>query len=425
MASFYESLKDLFSPQMATKTARVLEEKESDINKAASQIIAGLMGVMARKGNSSQISNIFEEAGNINLIADEGMFDEHLTHPQQTMGDNFLQQLLGDKAADFTEPISKDAGISEVAVNRLVSMIGPSFPAFFGKKMREGMSYQGIIDQIKAQERTFASKIPAGVVKAFGLGSVLDTTKSYATNKSTPNYATSGISNSNPEPKKKNSWITWLLVILAILLIIFWWRSCNKRGDNMAMNTSNVEYRADTTDVMSRANPRVSDSPAEVDEVMAITEIDLPNGETLSANRNGVEEQMVNYLNSDEYKDASAEDLKGKWFEFDNIAFEFGSTTELKDQSRAQLNNIASILRAHKDVKVMVAAFADKRGTETANMKVSKERAKTIERMLDQAGVGSQVVKTEGLGDEYAEYSADAPDRDRMKDRDIALRFVK
>lgn len=388
------------------------------------------MELQQKKGHTAQIRNIFEEAGNIGLISDVGTFDEHLTHPQQTIGDNFLQQLLGDKAEDFTTPISKESGISQVATNRLISVIAPSFPAFFGKKIvKDGVSFQTIIDQIKSQENTYASKIPADLIKTFGLGTVLNAQKAQAQAKpQTVNYATSGTTTTKtttppPVKKNKNSWITWLFVIIALLLIFFWWRSCNSNPDNMARSGS--EYMVDSTNVIAEANPRVSNAPAEAAEVLAITEISLPNGEQVQGHKDGVEEKMVNFLNSEEYKNASAKDLEGKWFEFDNIDFEFGSTTELKEGSKAQLNNIIAILKAHKDAKVMVAAFADKRGTETANMRVSKERAKTIEKMIEDAGVKSQVVRTEGYGDTQAEYSANAPESDRAKDRDIAIRFVK
>jgi len=433
MASFYESLKDLFSQEMATKIAGVLEEKDTNINKAASHIIASLLGVTAKKGHTAQIRKIFEEAGNINLISDVGMFDEHLTHPQQESGDNFLQQLLGDKAEEFTTPISKESGISEVATNRLISIIAPSFPAFFGKKIvKDGVSFQTIIDEIKSQEKSFASKIPADLIKTFGLGTVLNAHKTPAQAKpqtvssATTSSTTTTTKTTTPPPpvkKNKNSWITWLFVIIALLLLFFWWRSCNSNPDNMAL--SGNEYMVDSTNVIAEANPRVSNAPAEAAEVLAITEISLPNGEQVQGHKDGVEEKMVNFLNSDEYKNASAKDLEGKWFEFDNIDFEFGSTTNLKEGSKAQLNNIIAILKAHKDAKVMVAAFADKRGTETANMRVSKERAKTIEKMIEEAGVKSQVVRTEGYGDTQAEYSANAPESDRAKDRDIAIRFVK
>lgn len=431
MASFYESLKDLFNPEMTKKIAEVLEEKETNISKAASQIIAGLLAVTAKKGHTQKIKNIFEEAGNINLISDVGMFDEYLTHPQQEVGDNFLQQLLGDKAEDFTTPISKSSGISEVAANRLISIIAPSFPAFFGKKMeKDNVSFQSIINDIKAQERSFEAKLPADLIKAFGLRTALNANKPHTTaqaTSSTTSNSTASTKTNTPEPapqkKNKNSWITWLFALIALLLIFFWWRSCNSNPDNIAYTGD--EYMVDSTIVIAEANPTISNAPAEVAEILAITEIALPNGQQLEGYKDGIEEKMVNFLNSDEYKNASAKDLEGKWFEFDNIDFEFGSTTNLKEGSKPQLDNIIAILKAHKDAKVMVAAFADKKGTETANMKVSKERAQSIEKMLEKAGVGSQVVKTEGYGDTHAKYSADAPESDRQKDRDIALRFVK
>lgn len=428
MTSFYDSLKSLFSQGMAAKIAEVLEEKDTHINKAASQIIAGLLGVMAKKGHTPQIRNIFEEAGNINLISDVGIFDKHLTHPQQKIGDNFLEQLLGDKAEDFTVPISRASGISEVATNRLISVIAPSFPAFFGKKMvKDGMNFQTVIDQIRSQERNYTSVIPADLIKAFGLTTALNADKGQAKPQTVINTTTSGTTTtttSTPGGKKrgKNSWITWLLIVIALCFIYFWWRSCNNPGDRIEFSS---EYIAEPVDIIPEDNSTASNAPAEGAEVTAITEIALPNGTQIRGYRNGVEEKMVSFLNSDEYKNATAKDLEGKWFEFDNIDFEFGSATELKEASRPQLDNIIAILKAYRNARVMVASFADKRGTETANMKISEERAETIEKMLDKGGVGAQVVKVEGYGDTQAEYSAAAPENDRAKDRDIAIRFVK
>ena len=434
MASFYESIKALVSPEMTGKIAQVLDEKESNISKASSSIIAGLLGIMAKKGHNSHIKNILEEAGNINLIYDVGMFDEHLTHPQQNIGDNFLQLLLGDKAADFTSSISKETGISHVATNRLVSILASSLPAFFGKKLKDGVSFPSIIDGIKAQEKSFASKIPVDLIKGFGLSTILGAATHAATqakpaiNSTTSSDTTTPPKSTTtpqvPEPKKnKNSWIGWLLGLIVLLLLFFWWRSCNNEKD--LTDQTGMQTMVDSVSIAAEPNTTTSNNPAEVEDILAITEIILPNGAGVTAFKNGVEENMVNYLASDEYKKATDKDLQNKWFEFDNIDFEFGSSTQLKEGSKAQLNNIISILKAHKDAKIMVAAFADKKGTETANMKVSKERAKTIEKLLEEGGVGSQVVKTEGLGDTHAKYSANAPESDRAKDRDIALRFVK
>ncbi|MCC8153470.1 MAG: hypothetical protein LIP01_04200 [Tannerellaceae bacterium] len=66
-----------------------------------------------------------------------------------------------------------------------------------------------------------------------------------------------------------------------------------------------------------------------------------------------------------------------------------------------------------------------KKGSDEANMAISRERAKYVETLLERAGVGSQVVKTTGVGDENAEHPVTDSDYERREDRDIALRFVK
>lgn len=405
MASIYESLKDLLSPEMTTKIAQALNEKEANISKAGSQIIAGLLGVIAKRGHTTHLKQIFQEAGNINLLSDIGMFDEHLTHPEQEIGDNFLEHVLGDKAEAFTTAISKTSGVPHTVVNKLTSVIAPSFPAFFGNKLvNEGIGFENMINEIKAQEKSFSAKIPNDLIKTFGLGTLLNqatTTSTASTKTSVPEF--------KPAKKSKNSWISWLFALIALLLIFFWWKSCNSKPDNITDSES--MYMVDSVVVMEETPPT--------------TQVALPNGEKLEGYKDGTEEQLVKFLSGGGYEKATAKDLENKWFEFDNIDFEFGSTTKLKEGSKVQLDNIIAILNAHKDVKVMIAAFSDKRGTETANMKVSKERAQRIEKMLEEGGVGAQVVKAEGYGDTQAKYSADAPESDRQKDRDIALRFVK
>lgn len=395
MANFYDSLKGLISQEMISKAATVVEEQPNKVSSAFASIIPSLLAVISKKGNTPQMRNIFEEAGNLNILSGmDSICEERPSQNQQRIGDNFLQHLLGDKAADFTDPIADKAGISKVAGNRLMSMIAPIVAGFFGNKLvKENWTLPRIIDQIDSEKDSYANLIPAGLAKSFGLNGV----------------------RAEQKGKKNNNWVIWVVLIIVLLLLLFWWKSCRNT------DTANTMEEVTVTDTI-RQLPE-SQRVANADRVS--TEVSLPNGTRLQAYRGGVEEDMVNYLNSDEYKNASENDLKEKWFQFDNIAFEFNSATELKPESQAQLNNIVAILKNYKDAKIRVAGFADKRGTEQANMQISKERAKTIESMLDKAGVGSQVVRTEGFGDEYAKHSADAPDSERMEDRDIALRFVK
>nr|WP_051698025.1 OmpA family protein [Prevotella sp. 10(H)] len=405
MVSFYDSLKALVNREMISNASATVEERDFNVSSAISSIIPGLLGVFLKNGNTPQIKNTLEEAGNLNILADiDRVSSENPTLEQQRIGDDFLQQLLGDKAADFTAPIAEKASISKVATNRLVSMITPVVSGFLGNKLvRENWTMDRLMLELKKERDRFVPFIPADLISSFGLSSVLNS------DKVTP-----------VEEKSKGGmgWLVWVLLAVALIVLFFWWRSCKDSDRDMDRNAAVV------TDTISSA-PADNDRQMNAMNDRTSMEFALPDSSKFQAYKGGVEEQMLKYLQSGDYKNAKDDDLKDKWFEFDNVAFEFGSSTELKPESKAQLNNIIAILKNYKDAKIKVAAFADKKGSEEANMKISQERAKTIENMLEKGGAGSQVVKIQGYGDEYAKHSASDSNEQRAEDRDIALRFVK
>ena len=217
------------------------------------------------------------------------------------------------------------------------------------------------------------------------------------------------------EPKKGSwAWLKYLIFFLLLLLILFLiWRSCSNSGETSTLTTT--EPVIEETIVEEVVTP--------IEKVP--TELTLPNGVKLNAYKGGIEDQMIAFLQSDEYKNASAEDLKDKWFNFDNIEFKFGSGSELTEASQPQLKNVVEILKYFKDAKVKVGAYTDKVGSEEANMKLSQERANTVKSILSKDGLGKQVVEAEGYGDKFAKHDKDAPDSERALDRIMALRFVK
>jgi len=397
MSTINESLKSYINRDMVLTAATALDEKEFNISSAVSSIIPSLLAVMLKKGVTPQIKNILEEAGRLNIISGtESSWDAIPTENQQRVGDDFLQHLLGDKAADFTDPIADKSGTTKVATNRLVSMIAPIVAGYLGNKLvKEDWTLSRILKEIDNEKHSFIGYIPSELISSFGLASTLDTDK-------------------GKEKKSSYGWVIWVVLIALLLMLFFWWRSCRNNESTM------YEEGAIVTDTLVQA-PQQQPTTYQRDSM----EITLTNGQKISVYKGGTEEEMIKYLQSEDYKKASDNDLKEKWFEFDNIAFEFGSSTALKPESKRQVNNIISILKNYKDAKIKIAGFADKKGTEEANMKVSQERAKTIESLLEKGGIGAQVVKTEGYGDEYAKHSAKESDEKRSEDRDIALRFVK
>lgn len=400
MNNYYNSLRSLVSHEMISKAATVLDESEERISGTSSSIIASLLGVMLKNGGTPQIMNILEEAGRRNILLEfRELWAEQPTLEQLKIGDDFLQHLLGDKAADFTDPIAKNNGISNVAANKLIAMIAPLFCGFLGNKLvKENKTMSMLLNEIRSEKNDFIGMIPSDLIKSFGLSSVLNT-------------------DTKKEDKKNNyNWVIWVVLVVLLLLLLWGWRSC--RSDETERPVEQVA----TTDTIAQT-PTTQKSSSSANRASNV--LTLPDSTKINVYEKGVEDAMVKFLQSDEYKKAKDNELKEKWFEFDNIAFEFGSSTELKPESKTQLDNIASILKNYKDARIKIAAFADKKGTEAANLKVSQERAKTIESLLEKRGVGSQIVKVQGYGDEFAKHSASESEAKRAEDRDIALRFVK
>jgi outer membrane protein OmpA-like peptidoglycan-associated protein len=148
--------------------------------------------------------------------------------------------------------------------------------------------------------------------------------------------------------------------------------------------------------------------------------VTLPDGVTLNALKGGIEDKLVTFLN-----DAGSKAGKDVWFDFDNLNFETGSA-KITAESQAQVNNIASILKAYPNVEIKIGGYTDVTGDAAANKKLSQDRATAVLAALTAAGAKStQVVEAEGYGAQYAKAAADASDEERKKDRRIAVSVRK
>lgn len=229
--------------------------------------------------------------------------------------------------------------------------------------------------------------------------------------------------------------LKWLLPLLLLgLLLALGFMFCSKPPEptttgttntnssesNSAANTAEPNDNANATDnENSSAN---SDNGKESERTLA--EVTLPGDVKLQAYPGGIEDQLVKFVQSDEYKNATDEQLKEKWFDFDDLNFKFG-TTELEASSRRQLDNIAAILKAFPDVKIKIGGYTDKTGDDARNKKLSDDRAKAVKEVLDKAGVGTQAPEAEGYGEEFAKVAENASDKERASDRKTSVRLLK
>jgi len=149
------------------------------------------------------------------------------------------------------------------------------------------------------------------------------------------------------------------------------------------------------------------------------------NGVKLNAFEGGIEDQLVTFINSEEFKNATPEQLKEKWFNFDNITFEMGSADKITADSKVQLENLAKILKANPAIKIKIGGYTDKKGDDAGNLSLSQKRADFIKSELGKMGAATQITGAEGYGEKFAKVDENATDEERASDRKMSLRLEK
>ena len=83
-----------------------------------------------------------------------------------------------------------------------------------------------------------------------------------------------------------------------------------------------------------------------------------------------------------------------------NVYFGFDSAVLLAT-AKSMLDVSASALKRHPDLQVEVVGFADSRGPESYNMKLSERRADAVRQYLENAGVDSSRLTSSGYGESH------------------------
>ncbi len=143
----------------------------------------------------------------------------------------------------------------------------------------------------------------------------------------------------------------------------------------------------------------------------------LTSGVEMNIPENGIENKLLTFIKSDNQVD------KTTWFDFDRLTFDTGKAT-LKPESQEQLKNIAEILKAYPAVNVKLGGYTDNTGNADANLKLSDDRAKSVERELVTMGISDDRLNAEGYGQEHP-VAANDTEAGRAQNRRISIRVTK
>lgn len=103
-----------------------------------------------------------------------------------------------------------------------------------------------------------------------------------------------------------------------------------------------------------------------------------------------------------------------------DILFNFDKAT-LRPESAPKLDQAARIIR-ESNGRFIVVGHTDKKGNDSYNLRLSRERAAAVVRGLENRGVSNDVLKSRGVGEADAVVPESASDAERMSDRRVEVR---
>lgn len=404
-----ETVKNYFTDEFTNQASSKLGESSSGIMKALTAIIpTSLAGILVKATSGNDGANsIFEMAKNA-LTSNAG--SSQLASPEK--GSSMLSELFGGNTSVMSSAISNFAGIKDSSAGSLMSMGLPAIMGILGKHAeQDNLSPSALAGFLSSQKDHILHAMPGGlssITGLLGLGS-LGSTAAIVKDPIKEN------AEAIIDKPRGNNWL-WPLIIIVAAVALLWYmsRSCNDtRPSTAAINsdTSAAMTGSDTSTIL----------PATV--IHESIKVQLPDGKELQAYKGGIEDELVTFLKGD-WKSLSADSLKNRWFNFDNLNFSTGTATILPE-SEKQLDNIAEILKAFPDAKIKIGGYTDATGDAAANKKLSQDRADAAKDGLNKRGVAKQVIGAEGYGSEFAKYPPNASDEDRAMDRHVSVSVRK
>jgi OmpA-OmpF porin, OOP family len=395
MASMMDSILGMITPDMQQAIASRLGESPQAVQSGLGTATAATLGGLAVKADDSgfmhQIIGLVSGGGGQNVLSNlAGIASGGSSGGAGDLISRFLPMVFGNQQGQIASAISQRAGLSGASGGALLQMAAPLVLGFLGKLHSSGsLNASSLGNMLKAEVPNLQSQLPAGLMNTLsgGAGRAMSAVQS--------GVQTAG------RPK----WLWPVLIIIALLVL--WWlmRSFNTPKE-VVQPLSNAASTA-TTAVGNAA----SSAWAALGDLIKIK---LPDGTELNAPALGVEAKLVKYLN-----DGSSTISDDTWFDFDRLLFDTGAAT-LQPASQEQLSNIAAIMKAYPNVKILLGGYTDNTGDAAANVKLSQERADNVMAELVKAGVDASRMTAKGYGEEHP--VADNTTEDgRQKNRRISL----
>jgi len=397
-SNLIESVKAFITPDLISKASSYLGENTDNISKAVTVAIPATIAGLIKRVESGDISGILNNAKNISGSNFPGNIAAVFSGGASSVTNDLTNNLFGGQSSNMVNMLAAHSGVKTSSANSLLNMIVALVLGVLGKHASDNNITAGGLNTFIAEQKTnIPGMLPIGldVGDLFGsakkiIGTTADNIRSIA-------------------PAPKRNWLMPVIIILvAIVLIFYFMRSCNKTPETTAVTMPDTMVAA----------PEAAPDTSVLMPARESLKVKLADGTEIEAFKGGIEDMLVACLN-----DAACKGGKDKWFDFDNLNFETNSAA-ISAASQVQVNNIAAILKAYPTAKIKIGGYTDKTGNEPDNKKLSQDRAASVLSAIKAAGANAvQLVGAEGYGSEFAKAAVTATDDEKRKDRRISVQL--
>lgn len=430
-----DMLKDQVGDQLIGHASKFLGESQTTTGSALGSILPTLMGTLIDKGgNEKGAAGIMDlikgtDAGILDNIG--GLFGGGASSVNNLLGggSSIVSALLGDKVGKVVDIISSVSGMKSGNTSSLLKMAAPFLMSFIGKQVKsKGLDIGGLMGLLSGQKDSVKSALPSGMGSLLGLsglGLVKDTIEDafdgaadlagdavHAGKKAVHGAANLAGDAVETGAKVGGGLMKWIIPALLALIVLGWLakKGCSTGVD--AIDKTSEAVLDKTTDVTKGAADMVGNAVGAVtgvasDFIDAAGNIVIASGDAIANAFSNVNEAAKAGLANIKFTANSAggqvmdfikNGAKGpNSFRFNDLTFATGSSA-ITGASVAEIDNLAAIMNAYPNLKILVEGHTDNTGDAAANNKLSFERAQAVKNRLASKKIDINRIAAVGYG---------------------------
>jgi outer membrane protein OmpA-like peptidoglycan-associated protein len=370
MASMLAELRSLVSPELRSEMTRQTHEPDHAIAKAYEAAIPACAATIADRSNDRGfINQLMDLASDAATDPDPlGTARRLASSPSAidtTATGGWLSRLFGQNLSGVTKSLARYAGIRQSSASSLLLTCAPLVFGYLGRLIRShNLSATDLAERLRIERPEIESALPAG----FEVPGIVP--KPYDRTRVDVDETT------RREPQRERAAFPLLAMFAALGIAgLTWWAIDAARHQELPRQAK-VENTAPNA-VGTAGTATRSTSPGFPD---------LPNSGFPAGS---IEDRLSRYLAS-----SGSGSMK---VDLDRVEFQSGSS-RLTPKSRAQIGDLAAVLRKYPNATVAIAGHTDNVGSEPANLALSQARAQSVAKALTNADVAADRIRAEGYG---------------------------